>query len=93
VRAAGWKVATCGYERLGGYYHVGSSTLGTLSDSYKARVLRNGRLFHERWDPEIRRTHARHRSTWARPMTFEGWANTGIQALRAVPRRLVERRG
>ena len=93
VRAAGWKVATCGYERLGGYYHVGSSTLGTLSDSYKARVLRNGRLFHERWDPEIRRTHARSRSTWARPMTFEGWANTGIQALRAVPRRLVERRG
>jgi GT2 family glycosyltransferase len=93
VRAAGWKVATCGYERLGGYHHVGSSTLGALSDSYKARVLRNGRLFHERWDLEIRRTHARSRSTWARPMTFEGWTNTGRQALRAVPRRLVERRG
>ena len=93
VRAAGWKVATCGYERLGGYYHVGSSTLGTLSDGYKARVLRNGRLFHERWDSEIRRTHARSRSTWARPMTLEGWAHTGMQALRAVPRRLVECRG
>jgi GT2 family glycosyltransferase len=92
VRAAGWKVATCGYERLGGYYHLGSSTLGTLSDGYKARVLQNGRLFHERWDSEIRRTHARSRSTWARPMTFERWANTGIQALRAVPRRLAERR-
>ena len=45
VRAAGWKVAACGYERLGAYHHVGSSTLGTLSDAYKARVLRNGRLF------------------------------------------------
>jgi len=93
VRAAGWKVATCGYERLGGYYHVGSSTLGTLSDAYKARVLRNGRLFHERWDREIRRSHARTRSTWVRPMTLERWATTGMQALRAAPRRLAERRG
>lgn len=93
VRAAGWKVATCGYERLGGYYHVGSSTLGTLSDAYKARVLRNGRLFHERWDPEIVRSYARTRSTWARPMTLERWATTGMQALRAAPRRLAERRG
>src|SRR3989304_5323738 len=40
LRAAGWKVATCGYERLGGYQHLGSSTLGALSDAYKARVLR-----------------------------------------------------
>jgi GT2 family glycosyltransferase len=92
VRAAGWKIATCGYERLGGYYHVGSGTLGTLSDAYKARVLKNGRLFHERWDPEILRSHARTRSTWLRPMTLERLANTGMQALRAVPRRLTERR-
>lgn len=92
VRAAGWKVATCGYERLGGYFHVGSSTVGTLSDAYKARVLRNGRLFHERWDAEIQRSHARPRSTWARPMTLDRWATTGIQALRAVPRRLGDRR-
>jgi len=41
-----WKVATCGYERLGGYFHVGSSTLGVLSDAYKARVLRNGQLIY-----------------------------------------------
>jgi glycosyltransferase involved in cell wall biosynthesis len=46
VRAAGWKVAACGYERLGAYQHLGSSTIGTLSDAYKAGVLRNGRLFH-----------------------------------------------
>jgi O-antigen biosynthesis protein len=92
VRAAGWKVATCGYERLGAYHHVGSSTLGALSDAYKARVLRNGRLFHERWHSEIRRSHARRRATWVRPMTIEGWAITGIRALRAVPRRLADRR-
>jgi len=91
IRAAGWKVATCGYERLGGYSHVGSSTLGALSDAYKARVLRNGRLFHERWDQEIQRSHARRRSTWARPLTLERLATTGFQALRAVPRRLSER--
>lgn len=92
VRAGGWRVATCGYERLGAYRHVGSSTLGTLSDAYKAKVLRNGRLFHDRWDAEIRRSHARKRATWARPMSLERWAVTGLEALRAVPRRLAERR-
>lgn len=92
VRQAGWKVATCGYERLGAYHHLGSSTLGTLSDAYKTRVLQNGRLFHQRWDPEIRRSHARRRATWARPMSLEAWATTGMQAIRAVPRRLAERR-
>jgi len=92
VRQAGWKVATCGYERLGAYSHLGSSTLGTLSDAYKARVLQNGQLFHQRWDHEILRSHARWRSTWERPMSLEAWTTTGIQALRAVPRRLAERR-
>jgi GT2 family glycosyltransferase len=29
IREAGWKVATCGYERLGGYEHLGSSALGS----------------------------------------------------------------
>jgi GT2 family glycosyltransferase len=91
VRAAGWKVATCGYERLGAYRHVGSSTLGTLSDDYKAKVLRNGLLFHERWDPEILRSHARRRATWPRPLSLERWADTGIKALRSVSRRPSER--
>jgi len=86
LRAAGWKVATCGYERLGAYHHLGSSTIGTLSEAYKARVLRNGRLFHERWDPEILRSHARTRRTWGRPMSLAAWTTTGLQALRAVPR-------
>lgn len=92
VRAAGWKVATCGYERLGAYSHLGSSTVGTLSDAYKARVLKNGRLFHHRWDGEILRSHARTRTTWPRPLSWTGWTATGLQAVRAVPRRLAERR-
>lgn len=91
IRAAGWKVATCGYERLGAYHHLGSSTVGVLSDAYKARVLKNGRLFHERWDAEIRRTHARRRAAWTRPLSLAGWTATGVQALRAVPRRLAHR--
>jgi GT2 family glycosyltransferase len=92
IRAKGWKAATCGYERLGAYYHVGSSTVGVLSDAYKARVLRNGRLFHERWDAEIARSHGRRRVSWMRPISIAGWSATGVQALRAVPRRLVPHR-
>jgi GT2 family glycosyltransferase len=88
IREAGWRVATSGYERLGAYEHLGSSTLGTLSDAYKQRVLRNGRLFHERWDAVIARDCARDRGTWLRPQTFEGWMNTlaqmGASALRRI---------
>jgi GT2 family glycosyltransferase len=76
IREAGWKVATCGYERLRGYDHLGSSTLGTLSESYKARVLRNGLLFHERWNESIARVHARARRTWRRRATPGGWTQT-----------------
>jgi glycosyltransferase involved in cell wall biosynthesis len=89
IRATGWKVATCGYERLGAYLHLGSSTVGVLSDAYKERVLRNGRLFHERWDDEIRGRHARQRTTWIRPISLVSLGATGVQALRAVPRRLL----
>ena len=76
IRAAGWRVGTCGYERLGGYHHLGSSTLGQLSDAYKSRVLNNGRLFHQRWDDAIARDHARPRRSWRRPQTAEAWMNT-----------------
>jgi GT2 family glycosyltransferase len=76
IRQAGWHVATCGYERLGGYAHLGSSTLGELSDAYKQRVLKNGQLFHRRWDATIARDHARARRTWWRPQTACGWINT-----------------
>jgi O-antigen biosynthesis protein len=92
IRAAGWKVATCGYERLGAYHHLGSSTVGVLSDAYKARVLRNGRLFHQRWDAEIGRSFDRRRVSWLRPVSMTAWIATGVQAVRAVSRRLVDRR-
>jgi GT2 family glycosyltransferase len=76
IRQAGWLTATCGYERLRGYTHLGSSTLGELSESYKQRVLKNGRLFHSRWDAVIAREHGRQRRTWWRPQTSAGWVNT-----------------
>ena len=76
IREAGWKVATCGYERLGAYLHLGSTTIGTPSDDYKARVLRNGLLFHSRWDTVIRRDHARERKSWRRHATAAGWLST-----------------
>ena len=28
IRQAGWRVATSGFERLGAYHHLGSTTLG-----------------------------------------------------------------
>ena len=76
LREAGWRTGTCGYERLGGYEHLGSSTLGQLSDAYKARVLKNGLLFHDRWSHVIERDHARRRRTWGRRMTPAGWLST-----------------
>lgn len=76
IRQAGWKTGTCGYERLGGYEHLGSSTLGQLSDAYKARVLKNGLLFHERWAATIDRDYARTRRSWPRQTTSAGWIST-----------------
>lgn len=82
IRAAGWRIATCGYERLAAYRHLGSTTIGTPSETYKAAVLRNGRLFHARWDPEITRTHARPRRTWRRRATAAGWMATAARIAR-----------
>jgi GT2 family glycosyltransferase len=87
IREAGWKVATHGYERLGAYVHLGSSTIGEPSDGYKARVLANGLLFHERWDATIARTHGRARKTWWRTATPRGWLVTaGRMAGRGLER-------
>jgi O-antigen biosynthesis protein len=89
IREAGWKVATYGYERLGAYFHLGSTTIGNPSDAYKARVLRNGLLFHSRWDATIRRDHAEPRRTWRRRATIPGWIATAARAARAGGGRLV----
>jgi glycosyltransferase involved in cell wall biosynthesis len=84
IRHANWKVATHGYERLGAYFHLGSTTVGVLSDAYKQRVVRNGRLFHDRWDDTIRRDAPRARRTWWRRSTASGWAHTSMAAAKAL---------
>jgi GT2 family glycosyltransferase len=85
IRRAGWKVATHGYERLGAYVHLGSTTVGlALSDAYKARVLRNGLLFHDRWDDTISAESDRPRRTWWRRPTMAGWWWTAARAARSL---------
>ena len=83
IREAGWRIAAFGYERLGAYTHLGSTTIGTPSDRYKAAVLRNARLFHERWDATIARTHERPRRTWMRKSTGAGWMATAVRLVRS----------
>jgi GT2 family glycosyltransferase len=84
IRGAGWKVATHGYERAGAYAHMGSTTVGVLSDGYKQRVLKNGRLFHARWDAVIERDAGRPRRRWWRRSTASGWYWTIRQLARTV---------
>jgi glycosyltransferase involved in cell wall biosynthesis len=90
IRQAGWKVATHGYERLGAYFHLGSTTVGTPSERYKQNVLRNGRLFHSRWDETIKRDHARARRTWRRQATVPGWLATAVRMARTGAARVVK---
>jgi GT2 family glycosyltransferase len=83
IRQAGWRIGAHGYERLGAYEHLGSTTLGrSFGDGYKAQVLENGRLFHARWDEEIARSHGRDRRTWWRRAPAGAWAATARRALR-----------
>jgi glycosyltransferase involved in cell wall biosynthesis len=89
IRQAGWKVATCGYERLRAYTHLGSATIGARpSHAYLDKVLHNGRLFHQRWDSVIAREHSRARRTWRRRSTLSGWAATARQMTHAAARTL-----
>jgi len=83
IREAGWRVAAHGYERLGAYSHLGSTTIGTPSEKYKAAVVRNARIFHERWDAMIARSHARPRRTWTRKPTAAGWLATASRMARS----------
>ncbi len=88
IREGGWRVATFGYERARAYLHLGSTTIGTPSEAYKAAVLRNGRLFHARWDATIERIHARPRRTWLRKPTPAGWRGTASAVRARVGARL-----
>ncbi|HEX6748138.1 MAG TPA: glycosyltransferase [Longimicrobium sp.] len=74
IRAAGWKIATHGFERGGAYEHKVSSTLSrTPSEKRMALGLRNARIFFERWGETIRREHPRARTAWRRRATRAGW--------------------
>lgn len=72
IRQAGWKVATHGYERVGAFVHLGSSTL-VFSENHKHKALRNGLLFHRRWHETITATNPRLRRTWIRKTSIAGW--------------------
>ncbi len=80
IRAAGWKIATHGFERDGAYLHAVSSTYGrTVSDRRMEQGLRNARLFFDRWTETIRSEHPRQRTSWRRRATAAGWAGTLAQ--------------
>jgi len=80
IRAAGWKVATHGFERDGAYLHAVSSTYGrTVSERRMEQGLRNALIFFERWGDTIRREAGRVRSTWRRRATAAGWTGTLAQ--------------
>ena len=73
IRAAGWKVATHGYERDGAYEHLLSTTYArTPSAERQAKVLRNALIFHERWDAAVAAESTRRRRTWRRRMSASG---------------------
>lgn len=89
LRRAGWCVATHGYERLGAYEHLGSTTLAKgFTDRYKQQVLANGLLFHERWDASINEQFGRARRTWWRRTSASGWRWTAGHALARLASRL-----
>lgn len=77
IRQAGWKIAVHGYERVGAYFHLGSSTLTREpSEKLKRRVLPNGKLFYDRWAKTIQMEQHRNRKTWTRKATLPGWLQT-----------------
>jgi hypothetical protein len=83
VRAAGWRVATHGFERDGAYEHLLSTTYArTPSPLRAASALGNARLFHQRWMQTIRPGGERPRRSWWRRATPAGWLATARQAIR-----------
>ncbi len=87
IRAAGWKVATHGFERDGAYEHLLSTTYSrTPSERRQAAALRNAMVFHERWDSTIANQDARRLQTWRRRMSVAAAAGTLTAAVRTVTR-------
>jgi glycosyltransferase involved in cell wall biosynthesis len=89
IRQAGWRVATSGFERLGAYSHLGSTTIArTPSANHQAKVLTNGKLFHSRWDAVIDVEHRRVRRHWRRQADVAGWTATVSQMIKTGVRQL-----
>ena len=83
IRQAGWRVATSGFERLAAYYPPRQhDDRRTPAAAYLAKVLRNGQLFHQRWDAVIATEHARVRRHWRRRAGLAGWIGDGAQNAR-----------
>lgn len=92
IRQAGWRVATHGYERDRAFLHLGSTTFAKFALNLE-QDLRNGLLFHERWDDTIRTDSPRLRRTWWRRMAAPAWWQAASGFARAVVRRGGERLG
>jgi GT2 family glycosyltransferase len=93
IRAAGWKVATHGFERDGAYEHLLSTTYGrTPSERRQAAALRNALVFHDRWDATIAEEHGRRRRHWRRPLSVEAALGTLQAAAGTIARRLAGKR-
>jgi GT2 family glycosyltransferase len=83
IRAAGWKVATHGYERDGAYVHQLSTTYARTPSQRRMDIgFRNGTLFYSRWMDAIRAEDGRARKSWLRRASPAGWAATARQVAR-----------
>lgn len=94
IRAAGWRVATHGYERDRAYRHLLSSTIGrTPTAKRETTIVRNAHLVFSRWEEMIARGHGRERKVWRRRLGVAGAAGTAGAMLRTLGRRLTRRQG
>jgi glycosyltransferase involved in cell wall biosynthesis len=88
IREGGWKVATHGYEREGAYVHLLSATMSkTPPERLKAIALRNGKLFHQRWDARIASRHGHRPERWRRRFAAGSFGNLLGRLVRTVTRR------
>ncbi len=87
LRQAGWRVATHGYERDRAYQHLGSSTFAKFALNLD-QDLRNGLLFHARWDDTIRNDANRERKAWWRTMRAPALWSAAVNAVSALVRQV-----
>ncbi len=92
IRQAGWRVATHGYERDRAYQHLGSSTFAKFALNLD-QDLRNGLLFHARWDDTIRKDGDRERKTWWRTMSAPALWSAASNFTKALGRQVSRRNG